>query len=269
MLYLLAAVALFLVGVVGFNLLTFAIAFARPPRPPRLLPALLFEIVAALALLPFWPLFALLGRHYRLTLEHRRSNGRPLILLHGYGMNRTNWLWLGRLLARRGIGPAYGVSYFSPFRLERSSARLARFVEEVATAERAIKVDIVAHSLGGLVARDYIERLGGAGRVRHLVTIATPHRGTFWGRHAVGPVRQVLRQRDPTWVVTPPDGVTYTSIWSRCDNLIVPSDSARLGDGGSPGLDGPADVIFDDLGHLGLLVSPRVADAVAVRLQRD
>ena len=65
--YLLAVPALFLVAVVGFNLVTFAVAFARPPRPPRLLVALLFEIVAALLLLPFWPLFALVGRRYRLT----------------------------------------------------------------------------------------------------------------------------------------------------------------------------------------------------------
>ena len=39
-------------------------------------------------------------------------------------------------------------------------------------------VDIIAHSFGGLVARYYIQKLGGENRVRHLVTMGTPHRGS-------------------------------------------------------------------------------------------
>jgi pimeloyl-ACP methyl ester carboxylesterase len=39
-------------------------------------------------------------------------------------------------------------------------------------------VDVVAHSFGGLVARYFIQNLGGANRVRHLITMGTPHRGS-------------------------------------------------------------------------------------------
>ena len=39
------------------------------------------------------------------------------------------------------------------------------------------RVLIVAHSMGGLLARYYIEHLGGHRAVRHLITAGTPHRG--------------------------------------------------------------------------------------------
>lgn len=256
----------FVLGVAGFNLLTFAVAFHRPPRPARLALAFAREMLASLALIPAWPLFAIAGARYEARVEGRPADGppgrparsrRPVVLLHGYLMNRTNWLWLGWVLARRGVGPLFGLSYLTLQGVPWGARRLARFVEELCARERCEQVDIVAHSMGGLVARHYIEQLGGAGRVRTLVTIATPHRGTSWARVALGHARRDLAA--PAAAPPPggpPAGVRYTSIWSRCDNLVVPADSAHLAD----------EVVFDDLGHLSLLVSPRVADAVADRL---
>src|SRR5438046_1782873 len=81
-----------------------------------------------------------------------------------------------------------------------------------------------------LVAWRYIERLGGARRVRHLVTIATPHRGTRWSRVAFGGARGHMR-RGAACVARLGAGmpsVRYTSVWSRCDNLVVPPESASL-----------------------------------------
>ena len=40
------------------------------------------------------------------------------------------------------------------------------------------RFDIVAFSMGGLVARSYVQRFGGLARVDHFVTISTPHNGT-------------------------------------------------------------------------------------------
>jgi pimeloyl-ACP methyl ester carboxylesterase len=41
------------------------------------------------------------------------------------------------------------------------------------------KVDIVGHSMGGLVGLYYLKRLGGRHRVRRLVLLGTPTRGTW------------------------------------------------------------------------------------------
>jgi hypothetical protein len=53
--------------------------------------------------------------------------------------------------------------------------------------------------------------------------------------------------------------VSYTSIWSRADAIIVPPESSAISPAGE-------DCVFDDLGHLTLVVSPRVIDVVAARL---
>jgi pimeloyl-ACP methyl ester carboxylesterase len=243
------------------------------------------ELLANVVLIPVWPLFLLIGGRYqrRRIGSAEATRGRPVILLHGYLMNRTNWVWLGRTLARRGLGPLYGLSYLSTAGSERAARRLARFIEQVCTREGADSVDIVAHSMGGLVARRYIEQMDGGLRVRRLITIGTPHRGTGWARMVFGPAGRDLAPplstvgghgQEPI-AHSAPEGVLYTSIWSRCDNLVMPPESAQLTprppeEGTATDVDASGDrlddVVFDDLGHLSLLVSPRVADAVATRL---
>jgi hypothetical protein len=252
----------FAVGLVGFNALTFAVAFARGPRPRGLARAVVMELLAGLALLPLWPLWMLIGASYQAIEAGGTGERRPVVLLHGYAMNRTNWVWLGRRLARAGVGPLYGASYFSPAPVAESARRLSAFVEEVRARTGARQVDIVAHSLGGLVARYYLERMGGAQAVARLVTIGTPHAGTRWGRAGWGRAARELTPGSPFLLELgrPSEPVRYTSIWSRSDNLVAPPESARLAPLGD-------DVVFDDLGHLSLLVSPRVADQVAARLR--
>ena len=62
------------------------------------------------------------------------------------------------------------------------AARLAAQVERVCDRTGFDRVHIVAHSMGGLVARYYVQRLGGHERVHTLVTLGTPQRGTRWAR---------------------------------------------------------------------------------------
>ncbi len=273
----------FIALTVGFNLVTFA-ASALLSRRHRRLGALsvafLKETLATLLMLPAWPLFALLGARYRAAHEGADPDGGqqpPIILLHGYMMNRTNWLWFGRALARHGLGPLYGFTYNSLAPVDASARRLDGFVAEVLRRERAQRVDIVAHSLGGLVSRYYIEKQGGAARVRRLVTIATPHHGTLLARAGFGPVARELAPDSPVCASLgrPPRGAHYTSVWSRSDNLVIPADSSQLtwlapeaGEAEIEDLAGSElrDIVFDDLGHLSLLTSPRVAAAVAERL---
>jgi triacylglycerol esterase/lipase EstA (alpha/beta hydrolase family) len=216
------------------------------------------------ALLPFYPFWLLIGAVYEGELEGRSADGarRPVILLHGFMMNRTNWLLFGRRLVARNIGPIYGMTYFSLQATRTSAERLAAFVDEVCLREDVEQVDVVAHSLGGLVARYYIERMGGAPRVGQLITIATAHRGTRLAHLGHGAAARELRADSPLLAELglPAPGARYRSIWSRGDAVVVPSESASLGDG--------RDLVIDDLGHLSLLMSRRVIDAVAGWLAR-
>jgi pimeloyl-ACP methyl ester carboxylesterase len=254
----------FVVGCAGYVSFSYALAFARPPRPPQLLRAMLVEIATCIVILPLWPLWMLLGASYEVGIEGEgKATGKrnPVILLHGFAMNQTQWLWMGSRLARRGIGPLYGTSYFFPQSVRRSGAHLRNFVERVCAREDAQQVDIVAHSLGGVVARWYIAHLGGDQRVGRLVTIASPHKGTVLGRLGIVPsAREVLDGSDFISGLGHPKSGSYTSIWSRADAVIIPADSSSIVPDGE-------DVIFEDLGHLSLLISPRVIDIVAERLK--
>lgn len=262
-------VALSFTGTLLFIAITFGaqVLVGTTATWKQLLRAAFKELLVFGIVTPVWPLFWLLGEVYRSSAEDVRTpeeRGPPVVLLHGYLMNRTNWIWLGPRLASLGIGPLYGTSYFSPQSLDRSAEHLARFVDDVRAREGAERVDILAHSLGGVVARHYIEHLGGASRVRRVVTIATPYRGTIWAWLVFGGARSALMRHavEPT---SHPGGVPFFSIWSRSDNIVVPAESSALAHNATNG----ADIIFDDIGHGALLFSPRVADAVADCLRRS
>jgi len=264
------ALGLLAFGCLFYVLVSYAMAFlgrGRPSPRARLARAMLAELGTTLILLPLWPFWWLIGSSYAATVEgvgKARGGRHPVILLHGFAMNRTNWVWVGSRLAAHGIGPLYATSYFSPQAVSRSALHLKHFIERVVAREDAERVDIVAHSLGGIVARFYIERLGGARRVGRLVTIGSPHRGTAhstvfgW----VGSARE-MAPGSPFLddLGTPSPGVAYTSIWSRADAVVVPPESSSIEPAGE-------DRVFDDLGHLSLLLSPRVLGCVAERLNQ-
>jgi triacylglycerol esterase/lipase EstA (alpha/beta hydrolase family) len=262
------AFGLLVVACVFYVGTSYAFALARSTRfglpRARLLRAAAKELFTTLVLLPLWPFWLMMGSSYEAGIEGEGRKGRhPVVLLHGLAMNRTNWVWLGRRLARRGLGPLYGTTYFSPQRVSRSARHLRGFIERVCAREDAPKVDIVAHSLGGVVARYYVERLGGDERVHRLVTIATPHRGTEMARLGLVPSAREMRAGSDFLVeLGLPEAalkVRYTSIWSRADAIVVPAEAASIAPAGE-------DCVFDDLGHLSLLLSPRVAQVVAERL---
>ncbi|MCA9611836.1 MAG: alpha/beta fold hydrolase [Sandaracinus sp.] len=65
--------------------------------------------------------------------------------------------------------------------------------ERVEQVGRSHPVVLVGHSLGGLLARWFVEELGGASKVRRLITLATPHAGTERARVAPGSLGAALR----------------------------------------------------------------------------
>lgn len=200
-----------------------------------------------------------------LPVALRRARGpRPIILLHGYAMNRANFLPLARRLAAAGLGPVLGFEYWTLGKVSTAARRLAAFVDEVRTATGADKVDLIGHSMGGLVGRYYVALGGGGDRVHNLITIGSPHSGAIVsgagiGRpsHELAPGSAFLERLGSA---ATPAGVRITTIWSRADALVAGARDAHL-----PGAD---EIVYDDLGHLTLLVSRRVTAEVISRLKR-
>jgi triacylglycerol lipase len=114
-----------------------------------------------------------------------------------------------------------------------SAAKLRQLVAHVRARTGATSVDLVAHSSGGLIARYYIQNLMDSPCVERLVTLATPHHGTFVGY--LGPglgAREMRPGSDLLNALNTPDqappGVKVTSIRAGLDEIILPHDSPIL-----------------------------------------
>jgi triacylglycerol lipase len=194
------------------------------------------------------------------------SNPRPIVVVHGYTQNRMNFVWLSRNLRKRGLGPIYGFDYFSYARVDKSARSLADFVDQVMAATGAQYVDLVCHSLGGLVARNYVDLLGGHRRVQRVVTLGTPHRGIVHSTLGLGasvldmqPHAPLIRRLAQAPV---PSAVRYHSIYSLHDNIVFPGKASSLGERGQ-------DIVVRQYGHFGILFSSEVADHVYRALKDD
>ncbi|WP_373412811.1 lipase family alpha/beta hydrolase, partial [Streptomyces sp. NRRL B-24572] len=189
---------------------------------------------------------------------------RPVVLLHGFVDNRSVFVLLRRSLVRHGRDCVESLNY-SPLTCDLRAAAelLGRRVDEIRTRTGHAEVDVVGHSLGGLIARYYVQRLGGDARVRTLVTLGTPHSGTTVAPLAdahplvrqMRPGSEVLRE-----LAGPASGcrTRFVSFWSDLDQVMVPVETARL--------DHPDllvhNVRVSGIGHLALPVHPTVAAGV-------
>ena len=195
----------------------------------------------------------------------RQRGPRPIIVIHGYAMNRANFLPLAYRLARAGLGPIVGFEYWSLGRTAAAARQLAWFVEQVQAATGSPQVDIIGHSMGGVVGRYYVTLLGGDGAVANLVTLGSPHAGTDVSEYGVGhPTRELLvgsKLVQRLAAAPPPQDTRMLMIFSHADALVPAASQAAF--------DVPRaeKIIYDDLGHVALLGSRRVAQAIIKRLK--
>jgi pimeloyl-ACP methyl ester carboxylesterase len=142
-----------------------------------------------------------------------------------------------------------------------SAAFIARKIESIAAQTPLHRVDIVGHSMGGLVGLYYLKRLGGRRRVRRLVMLGTPTSGTWsalfglamapFGRASLQllPDSAFLRDLEQGSL---PEGVEVISVAGERDRL-APSDSTHL--------DGVRHISVST-NHAGLLVDAKIAQLV-------
>ena len=161
---------------------------------------------------------------------------RGVVFIHGYICNRGLWNpWMKRLLK---LDRA-----FVSVNLEPVFASLDDYVPQVERAVRRMEAAtglapvIVAHSMGGLVARAWLrsraahKRSDGTDEAARLITIGTPHRGTWLAALALTANARQMRL-DSAWMAAlaasePPTlpGL-ITSWWSECDQIVYPAPTA-------------------------------------------
>ena len=105
----------------------------------------------------------------------------PIVLVHGFGFRdgkKINyWGRIPKLLEDRGCSVYYG-GQDSCATIEDNALLLKVRIEQVLEETGAEKVNIIAHSKGGLEARCLISKLNMDGEIASLTTVGTPHRGS-------------------------------------------------------------------------------------------
>ena len=137
-------------------------------------------------------------------------------------------------------------------------------VDEILRDSPAEKLTLIGHSMGGLVCRVFVEKLGGADRVRGVITMGTPHNGTVLAR-LLGGANVIQMRRGARWLKelnAVDDGVRrapLTSLYSHHDNIVAPQESSRL--------DWAETLPMAGVGHMALIYSRRCQAAVVQALQ--
>jgi triacylglycerol lipase len=193
--------------------------------------------------------------------------GTPIILIHGVIDNRSIFTVLRRALRNRGFGRLYALNY-SPFTddIADVARRLGTLIEDVCEQTGYERVHIVGHSMGGLIARYYVQCLGGDAHVHTVCTLGSPHGGTGPARVVPWPVIRQMRPSSDilTELASPAPGcrTRFIAIWSDLDQLVLPQRNARIL---HPDLKA-RNVLIRGIGHMSLPVDRRVVHEISTAL---
>ncbi|MCX5746905.1 MAG: alpha/beta fold hydrolase [Proteobacteria bacterium] len=104
----------------------------------------------------------------------------PVLLIHGFLGTRGSMFLLERRLVEDGfVVVSFNIGTLNVRDIRRSAFMIHRKIERILAQTPSQKIDILGHSMGGLIGLYYVKKLGGHARVRKLVMMGTPLRGTW------------------------------------------------------------------------------------------
>jgi triacylglycerol lipase len=161
------------------------------------------------------------------------SSRNPVLLLHGIW--DTGRIFRNMVAHLQNLGWTVHTLDLVPndgaIGLDQLAQQVATYVDQTLPANAPL--DLVGFSMGGIVGRYYLQRLGGIQRVQRFITLASPHNGTLtaYGSWKLGSVQ--MRQnstflRDLNQDLEQLEQVNFTSIWTPWDAMILPASSSRI-----------------------------------------
>lgn len=210
-----------------------------------------------LALVGFGALYPF-GIRNSLRRTPRQADQRTIVLVHGYLANHSMFAPLKAYLRIMGAQKVLLFNYNSTNGIERGARDLKEYLRQHV---RGGRIDLVCHSLGGLVARLYLQELGGSRRVDRCITLGTPHEGTYNAYWVASRVGQELRPDSPLLERLRNSrlnaaSVNFTSIVAGSDNIVIPRVFSA----------NEETVYLPDIGHYGMMFSPTAFRAITARL---
>jgi len=218
-------------------------------------PEIFFNFIT-LAAIPF----GLFNRNNQ-TLQRGEA---PVLLLHGLFVNQASWFWFKRQLRQQGFKNIITMNLSCWHSEEVLTELLAKKIDELRHQLGVNKVHLVGHSMGGMIARNYVQLRGGNDKVEHLICLGSPHHGSKLATFSVDPLGKLLipgsdfLQRLNS--ATIPENIQMTNIYTKKDNMVLPNVNNHLSWGET--------IEFDGMGHTSLIYRKPVIDATIATLKK-
>ncbi|MEO7234103.1 MAG: alpha/beta fold hydrolase [Lapillicoccus sp.] len=202
-----------------------------------------------------------------LAISNLEAAGTPILLLHGMADNRSVFTLLRLGLRRRGFGRVTTMNYsILTGDIRTAAVQLAEEVEAIVAETGYERIHVVGHSMGGLIARYYVTRLGGDERVHTLVTLGSPHQGTYLAYGWPSVLTRQLRPGSPLMqeLAGPVRAcrTRFLCYWSDIDQLMFPQRTAALE---HPDLN-VTNVEMHGVGHMSLPIMQSVVHGISTAL---
>ncbi len=240
---------------------------------PQAIPTQVREVGSTLLAAAIYPLGWLdggPGGRVRSPQGPRRVIGSPVLLVHGYLSNKSNWYRVERELRSVGFSDIHAMNYSSRHAdIEELSAALVVRAREVLDTTGADRIHLIGHSLGGVVIRDAVTR-GGLSEAASAVTVASPHGGCDFARLGGAAARgnmigQQLRPGSPylraLWAARPAGDTRFVAYYSNLDILVAGHRAKMI----EPSLDAK-NILVKDHGHLSIVLSSRLTSSIGEEL---
>ena len=190
---------------------------------------------------------------------------RLIVFVHGLGGHRGNFVPMQTYFKWMGRSRSVSVGFPDRSSIEAMAEHLKRTIEELARDNQLAadnSIDIVAHSMGGIISRLALQDPAIAARVHSLVTLATPHHGTQLARYldttkirALQPRSALLNELSSQlpWG-SRPGMPRLLCFWTPQDLILLPPESAVV--------EGARAICVPESTHLGFVLKPRVWEQI-------
>lgn len=196
------------------------------------------------------------------TIPVRRRDSfsnTAVLFLHGVFHNRSAFTYMKNRLAWEGVGEFHDLNLFSTlFSIPKLAARVAKKVEKIKKRAKAERIIIVAHSMGGIIARYYLQKLQRDGEIATLITMGTAHQGAHLSRFSPLPHLKELapgsRILDALNACPLPQTTKAVNLYGSHDWILQPKSVALW--------EGIENHELQGIGHLGILFSRRAVKQI-------